>query len=221
MDTHTRIPPEQRQNLLEALRIISSLFWGVDLEKCRRLLKGDDLQTLGKILPLLSPDTPGDYARLKQLIGASSSTQDLCERIEADYIPLFVNARGGIAAPLYQSCYPDPGAPQDQAGLMAAAAERMQARFTSRGLSLDSGSNEPPDHLAVELEYLYFLLEKGWATNDPGLLTEAVDFTRVELLAWVPVVEQRVAKTAAGSFYALLLEMLIAHLRLIGDRGLL
>ena len=104
---------------------------------------------------------------------------------------------------------------------MEAAAERMQARFASRGLSFDSGLNEPPDHLAVELEYLYFLLDSGWSANDPTLLTEAVDFTRAELQSWVPVIEKRVAETAAGSFYAALLTILIAFLRLIGENDLL
>jgi len=221
MDSRTKISPQQRQSLLDALRITSSLFWGVDLEKCRRLFRGDDLQTFEKVLPQLSPDAPAAYARLKDLVCAVANAQDLCERLEEDYIPLFVNARGGITAPLYQSCYPDPGAPQAQAGLMEAAAERMQARFASRGLSLDSGLNEPPDHLAVELEYLYFLLDSGWSANDPMLLTEAVDFARAELLSWVPVIEQRVAKTAAGSFYAALLTILIAFLRLIGESDLL
>jgi len=221
MDSHIKISSKQRQSLLDVLRITSSLFWGVDLEKCRRLLRGDDLQTFEKVLPQLSPDASAAYARLQDLVCAVSNAQDLCDRLEEVYIPLFVNARGGIAAPLYQSCYPDPGAPQGQAGLMEAAAERMQARFASRGLSLDRGLNEPPDHLAVELEYLYFLLDNGWSGNDPTLLTEAVDFTRAELLSWVPVIEQRVAKTAAGFFYASLLTILIAVLRLIGEDDLL
>lgn len=221
MGAHTRIPSGQRQNLLDALRVISSLFWGVDIEKGHRLFTGDDLHVLERLLPLLSPDTRDAYTRLEDLVRTFASGQDLCEHLAEGYIPLFVNARGGIAAPLYQSCYPERGAPQAPAGLMEAAAKRMQARFTSRGLNLDSGLNEPPDHLAVELEYLYFLLDRGWAQSDPSLLNEAVDFTRTELLPWVPAVEERVAKTAAGSFYALLLTILLALLRLIGERDLL
>jgi len=220
MDTHTRIPPGQRQNVLDAFRIISSLFWGVDAAKCHRLLKGDDLQTVAALLPLLPADTHDTYAQLKDLVYAVTSVQALCESLEQAYIPLFVNARGGIVAPLYQSCYPGPDAPPAQAGLMEAAAQRMQERFASRGLDLASSLHEPPDHLAIELEYLYFLLDNGWATDDSSLLTEAVDFTRTELLSWVPVVERRVAKSAAGSFYALLLTILTALLRLMGENDL-
>lgn len=221
MGSRTRISTRQRQNLLDAIRIISSLFWGADEEKCHRLLNGDDLQTLAKLLPLLPADTHDAYAGLKDQVCDLTSVPELCESLEQAFIPLFVNARGGIAAPLYQSCYPGPDAPPAQAGLMEAAAERMQARFVSRGLDLASGLHEPPDHLAIELEYLYFLLDKGWTASEPALLTEAVDFSRTELLSWVPLIEQRVAKTAAGSFYALLLTILTALLRLIGEGDLL
>ncbi len=52
---------------------------------------------------------------------------------------------------------------------MGPPAVRMKKRFESSGLSLSDNMHEPPDHLSIELEYLYFLLEKGWSDNEGSL----------------------------------------------------
>ena len=85
----------------------------------------------------------------------------LFDFLEESYVRLFVNAQNGITAPLYHSCYQDTGQPDSQSGLMGESAGFMRQFFKSKGLSLANSINEPPDHLSIELEYLYFLLQQG------------------------------------------------------------
>jgi TorA maturation chaperone TorD len=42
----------------------------------------------------------------------------------------------------------------------------MKNRYESKGLSLSDEIHEPPDHISIEQEYLYFLLDKGWSDDD-------------------------------------------------------
>ncbi len=205
---------EQRSNLLELLRSLSTVFWGPDLEQCRAIRSKDYFRPLGRLAPALGNAARDALEKVKNLVQGFPDAPALLDSLEEEYIALFVNARSGIAAPLYQSCYPDADAPQAPVALMGAPAVRMQQRFASRDLDLDTGLNEPPDHLAVEIEYLYFLLESGWAENDAALLGEAVDFTNTELLAWIPGFEKRLRAAPTGPFYPLVAAILVAVLRL-------
>ncbi len=214
MTAGTTLTDAQRTDLLESLRSLSTVFWGPDLEQCRAIRSQDYFRPLERLAPVLGNAARDALDKLKDLVQGFQGAPVLLDRLEEEYIVLFVNARGGIAAPLYQSCYPDADAPRAAATLMGAPAVRMQQRFASRGIDLDTGLNEPPDHLAVEVEYLYFLIEKGWAEKDPGLLGEAVDFTNTELLVWIPGFEKRLQTAPTGPFYPLLTAILVAVLRL-------
>ncbi|NIQ90076.1 MAG: molecular chaperone TorD family protein, partial [Desulfobacterales bacterium] len=72
------------------------------------------------------------------------------QHLEEGYVRLFISAKGGITAPLYESCYEFEGAP-----LMGRAAAEMKERFETKDLSVADTIQEPPDHLSIELEYLY------------------------------------------------------------------
>ncbi len=214
---HATVPltGEQRAALLASLRNLSAIFWGPDIEKCREMLSIDYFRPFNALEPVLVPVPPDAFEKIRDQIQAFSDEKVLCAYLEEAYIPLFVNARGGIAAPLYQSCYPDLNEPQTATALMGEPAVKMKQRFAEKGLALDDGLNEPPDHLAIEIEYLYFLLQKGWAQENLALLSEAADFVKTELLCWVPGFEQRLQAAPAGSFYSLAVSILVATLRLV------
>ena len=208
---------KQLPELLEFLKMTSALFWGPDLETCRKMRAPDYFTSLDRLAARLDPLPRDVQARLKGHVKGFADAHALCNQLEEEYIPLFVNARGGIAAPLYQSCYPAPDAPREAASLMGAPAERMQARLTGRELGLANGLNEPPDHLAVEIEYLYFLIEKGWGQGDADLIAEAADFVKTEMLAWIPRFEDRLRAAAPNSFYTFITMVLVAVLKLSVD----
>ena len=146
-----------QSSLLTGLRQICRLFWGPDTEQCREMVAGRFFQ------PFTAPDSrwePGTLAVLETINRYLRTMPDataLCEALETTYVRLFISGKGGIRVPLYQSCHAFDGAP-----LMGPSAVRMQRRIEAVGLSLTGNAScEPPDHLAVELEYLYFLLERG------------------------------------------------------------
>jgi TorA maturation chaperone TorD len=109
------------------------------------------------------------------------------------------------------------GTPEVDSPLMGPPAVMIKERFESKGLSLGDHIHDPPDHLSIELEYLYFLLERGWSTDDAALIDEAASFSADIMLPWVLKFQQRlVAVETECRFYQLITAILCAILRFIG-----
>lgn len=83
------------------------------------------------------------------------------ESLEAEYVRLFVNHRGGTSIPLCQSCYTGEGL------MMGEPATAMQTRLNLAGLKVDAALGMPPDHIAIELVYLMSLFAEHHPV--PGL----------------------------------------------------
>jgi TorA-specific chaperone len=84
---------------------------------------------------------------------------------------------------------------------MGRPAAMMKERLTAAGLWLEGRSSEPPDHLAVELEYLYLLLESGFENSDQALIDGAREFAMQEMAPWVRVWAGRLANETEDRFY--------------------
>jgi TorA maturation chaperone TorD len=65
------------------------------------------------------------------------------------------------------------------------------------------------------LEYLYFLLDKGWSDGDPNLIEEATTFAAEIMLPWVSEFEARLAAEKECRFYPLMTSVLKATLEII------
>lgn len=100
--------------------------------------------------------------------------------LETEYVRLFIAGPGGVPAPLYESCHLGGGA-----RTMGRPALDMRDRLAASGLAVDLDSNEPPDHLAIELEYLYHLLATGWSGDDPTPAAQGGEFAATVMLPWV------------------------------------
>lgn len=68
---------------------------------------------------------------------------------------------------------------------MGEAARAMQARLAESGLEVSLDSNEPPDHIALEFEYLYHLLATAWSEDNPSLEAAGREFAGQTMLPWV------------------------------------
>ena len=77
---------------------------------------------------------------------------------------------------------------------MGPEALAMARRLEQAGLTSSGSGNEPPDHLSIELEYLYFLLNR-----DPA---EASDFAHQTMSAWVGRFAQAVQAADPGGFFS-------------------
>lgn len=82
------------------------------------------------------------------------SQNNLLDDLETGFTHQFINRLGGVPAPPYGSLYLD----QDGV-LMGRSTQRVFEAYRSEGLSPDN-SSEPPDYLATELEFLYYLVEQ-------------------------------------------------------------
>ena len=196
--------------LLDGLKMIGTIFWGPSLKACTEMVEEtylERLQSWEAILPIRSLES---LSKVVSTIKGFPDGESLYEYLEEGYVRLFISAKGGITAALYESCYEFEGAP-----LMGRAAAEMKERFEAKGLSVSETINEPPDHIAIELEYLYFLLDKGWDEQDHALVAEAVEFATETMLPWVSVFEGKLAQEKKCSFYHLVARILVEVLNII------
>ncbi len=119
--------------------------------------------------------------------------------LEVGYTDLFINRLGGAPAPPYGSVYLD-----SEAALMGESSQKVHAAYREEGLSLDGGG-EPPDFIATELEFLYYLVEReeaALARGDVAGAAEATDsqrrFFEQLFYPWVMVLCDRLAAETMG-----------------------
>lgn len=169
-----------------------------------------------KLLPWLDSPSIQVFNKIKTTLNHFSTAQALFDGLGEEYVRLFISDRQGIRAPLYASCYAA-AEPGERAPLMGEPALAMQDRLHSQGLSLADDIGEPPDHLSIELEYLYFLLKKGWSDNDDKMVDEASSFATTIMLPWIMKLQQALAEIETASrFYPLITTVLGEVLQLLG-----
>jgi TorA-specific chaperone len=138
-----------------------------------------------------------DLSDLQNLLGGFSDPASLFAYLEQGYVRLFVNAKEGIAAPLYASCYEDETDPH----LMGAAAVQMQRILMDLGISIGDDVNEPPDHLSIELEVLYYMLNQAEGPDQRISITKAADFAAESMIPWINTFYQRLVDEVHCRFY--------------------
>jgi TorA-specific chaperone len=220
MTSLVSLKQNQKQALLESLEKLCRVFWGPDLEKCAEMLSADYMPSFEVLNEDLDNNSMILINNIIDIFSGFSDAKSLFDFLEATYVRLFINARGGISAPLYHSCYLETDQPDGSPALMGETAVLMKQRFESKGLAIADTINEPPDHLSIEIEYLYFLLQNGWETPNIDDLTEAVSFARTFMLPWVSLLCDRL--TAAEQpplFYSQAAALLRSTLSLIARLG--
>ncbi len=136
--------------------------------------------------------------------------------LEEDYLRLFVVNQ---EVPPYESSIMTPGNP---ALTMAA----LDEEYSAGGLSMATSFSEPPDHAAVELEFMSLLCKQegeAWAKRSVGdavrYLEREAGFLNQHLSRWFPVFTQQVGFRAGDSFYTLVTKVAYAFIE--HDRALL
>ncbi len=104
------------------------------------------------------------------------TTQDLSE-LEFDFNRLFVGPNRLEAAP-YESVYRG-----TERSLMQAETMAVRSFYERAGLELYKKNNNPDDHLALELEFVCYLLEESLEDDSYYALYE--DFLKEHLFHWV------------------------------------
>ena len=210
MDFQNSENKENKDAVTTGVELMCRIFLGPDLDSCRHMKEGNYFQAFENIFTESGAESTILLDNIKSIVNKFDTQQSLFDHLNECYVRLFVNAKEGISAPLYESCYEFENAP-----MMGKSAVEMTQRFKSKGLSMENIVHEPPDHLAIELEYLFFVLQEteGFIPN------EAVSFASETMMPWVSVFNQRLKSvTDECKFYFFASSLLVLFLELISNR---
>ena len=202
---------KQWEALAASIHQLCRVYWGPSDELCQEIWEGSFLQPLAAIAASMETGPDSDLGRLRAHLSAFSDPAALSAHLEEGYVRLFVNDHGGITAPLYASCYEDEKNPQ----LMGTAAVRMQKCLADLKIHLGDDVREPPDHLSIQLEALYFLMTRQCEPAQPGGTKAAAEFAAVQMLPWVQSFHRRLADDPRFPFFSLITGILLSVLQTI------
>ena len=202
-----------RSIYLNVLKILCRIFWGPEISLCQDIISGEfaklfqDSAVFFKTVPSAAIQAVDCFAAEYQ--NAEALHVDLSD----GYMALFVNDIKGISAPLYHSCYQT-----SNSRMMGTPAIDMNNRLKRHGLSISLPGNEPADHLCIELEYVYYLLLKGWSEFNSELIREAVHFCEESMVDCVCRFCERVTADGRFVFYTAAAELLRVTVQSLSEK---
>ncbi|AGA69156.1 putative component of anaerobic dehydrogenase [Desulfitobacterium dichloroeliminans LMG P-21439] len=122
--------------------------------------------------------------------------------LKAEYTRLFLGPMSP-ACPPYES-YFDTNRPQEfQGTLMGPSSEAMEIALAEEGLELTLDYAELSDHVAIELEFMYYLLSRAYAEEKDSdvYLKKANAFFMEHLFPWLPKFGAKLSKESRHPFY--------------------
>jgi len=124
------------------------------------------------------------------------------EALKVDFAKLFVGPYQLMAAP-YGSVYLDNGRT-----LMGDSTFDVKNRYREEGLDTAKNFKDAPDHIAAELEFMYYLIFKEIEAFSDSDIETAIDFIQKQkcfleshLLAWIPEFVGNIIENAETWFY--------------------
>lgn len=145
--------------------------------------------------------------------GTSENLEAALLDLEVEYNRLFIGPMPPVCPP-YESVF-DMDRPADDKGtMMGPTSEAMASALRSEGLELTLDYAELPDHMAIEVEFMYYLLSRADAgEKDSGIYLERANTFLIEHLSlWLPKFGAKVSQESRHPFYqsiGLLLEATI------------
>ncbi len=148
------------------------------------------LGVLEKVYPSITGDTK---------IGIYDTS---LENLRVDYAKLFVGPFK-LLAPPYGSVYLD-----GQRQVMGNSTVEVQNLYQEAGLEISKNFREAPDHIAAELEFMYFLIFRENEALESGDLASSLNFLELQgsflqehLGAWIAAFAFNVEENAETEFY--------------------
>ena len=173
------------------------------------LLEEDLVGNLSAALRRTCPEAQGWADEME-----SSRRQAGNQELAVDHARLFVGPFGLKAAP-YGSLYLD-----GDGKVMGNSTMRVVQIYEQEGLELDGEFAELPDHVAVELEFLYYLIyravgesEEGEAERSGRSVAAQRAFLSEFLLPWLEPFCGRIKEEAATVFYRALADCVLVFAR--------
>ncbi len=136
-------------------------------------------------------------SRMREKLGAAP-----LEELLVEYARLFVGPFE-LVAPPYGSVYLDPNRV-----VMGASTMKVLRTYREAGLNLSDDLQEPPDHIAVELEFMRFLVSCSAGAGAEGNREGAIQYLRVQgeflsqfLSPWISPFCKRILLSSENAFY--------------------
>ncbi|MBI2856014.1 MAG: molecular chaperone TorD family protein [Chloroflexi bacterium] len=124
--------------------------------------------------------------------------------LQVKYVSTFLVNRAGIPCPLYESAYL--GEDPSLGGYLMA---ELESEYAQMGLSSPANSAEPPDHAAVQMEFMYFVCGReaeAWECEELQLgsfyLARECDFLHRHLGWWFREFARKVMTEDADGLFA-------------------
>lgn len=167
------------------------------LSACYYLPAKDTLEKLGALKQALNAVCP----EAVELVAGMMEETDL-EQLKIDFSGLFVGPFK-LLAPPYGSVYLESGRQ-----VMGASTVDAQNRYKEAGLDISGNVKEAPDHIALELEFMYYLVFKEIESLEQTGLEKMIDYQKKQrqflerhLGVWVSKFAANVEKYATTDFY--------------------
>ncbi len=203
---------DRNQSLIKnAVRLLIRIFWTQDGRKDWAEIMHDSQDVWRSMHNIPGLEKTIVNHTVNQLLGKYSPFV-LQQEIESEFVRIFVNTRGGVSTPLYHSCYYD-----DQKLLMKKPALEMFEMLEHAGITLGPDIGEPPDHLCIELEYLYFLLNHGTQNSNQEIQDHVREFARDFMLPWITRLQKQIPDSGPALFFTHSAQALVDLLRFLGQ----
>lgn len=190
---HSFSPSIDVHSTAAAYQLLSALYYPPDESV------GDTLHALAEVWGVSQPDLLPLVARMQQ---------------EADphalllaYTPLFLGPFKVLASP-YGSVYLE-----GKREVMGTSTQDAARLYRQAGLDLSATSKEIPDHIGIELEFMYYLLyrqmealERGDPETAHNWLTRQIDFLDRHLGRWIDPFAEAIVQNTSSAFYLSLAE---------------
>jgi len=182
---------------IEILALLKQIFW---TEPTKNLFK--NLQ----VIPAISGETKIDKGLnlLSGVVVENKNRQDAyLEDLAIEYARLFIGPQKPAAVP-YASFYLT-----ESKTMMSEVTTDVRKKYLDAGIAVKDLYKLPDDHIAIELEFLQYLVQRIIKLFDDGKHNEEAlklfemreKFLNEHFEKWVPLFEENIVKAAPDKFY--------------------
>jgi len=138
--------------------------------------------------------------QLSEWIDSFDKKEDLLEALQVEYTALFITNFPTVPAPIYKSVY-------DENELFGNSTTAIVEIYEENNFRVSDNMTEPADHLAIELEFIYRLIE----AEKPMKIQ--ISFINEQILSWIEQFSDKVKSYATLPFYPVITKLIINYLR--------
>ncbi|GBD91674.1 chaperone protein TorD [bacterium BMS3Abin04] len=128
------------------------------------------------------------------------SKEELLETLQVEYTHLFITSFPSLHAPMFKSFY-------YENEILGMSTEKVMDIYDKFNFHVSDDMAEPPDNLAIMLEFVYRLSELENTYEDQ------ISFVKNEILSWIEQLEEKINEAAEIPFYPFIINTIIHYLK--------